>query len=741
MAGMDPNDPMAQFKATFFEECAELTADLEQRLTDLEDGDQDPETINAVFRAVHSIKAGGGAFQFTDLVNFTQKYEAVLDDLRSDRLELGADIIELLIRAADIQADLIAAAQTDEPVGEGYGQDVIDRFDELLGGDHSNAATKATQASASVSATVVQTTSSIPATGGDDEGANVFRIRFQPHADLFRHANEPLLLIRELKDLGELDVYVEHVQLPMLSTLDPESSYFHWEMVLRTEADKDAVAEVFEFVEDDCDLVILNEAVEHDKAEEGVDYGMFIDLTTGEQVADTSDPSAVPVESTAVIEAKTSLVPQPQVAKQAVPTPQAGPKSSHIKATSIRVDLDRVDKLVNMVGELVITQSMLAQHLSNSEFDRNQQIMNGFEELSMHTRELQENVMAIRMQPVKSVFARMRRLVRDLGPKLGKKVKLVTRGEDTEVDKTVIEELVDPLTHMIRNSLDHGLEQPDERAANGKGPEGTIVLSAEHRGGRIIIEIIDDGRGINRPKVLSKAKEKGIIDANATLTDEEIDNLIFAPGFSTADEVSDVSGRGVGMDVVRQNITSLGGRITVTSAPGKGTTTSLLLPLTLAVLDGMIVQVGDEHYVIPINNILESIRPTRQNVHKLMSGATVLKVRGNYIRLVSLARIFGVPDAVTDPCEGLVVLAETDTGQPIGLMVDSLLGQRQVVMKSLESNYSAIDGISAATILGNGKVCLIVDVEGLSECEKQHSGSMSIGDIESQIKQQTAVAE
>ncbi len=470
-------------------------------------------------------------------------------------------------------------------------------------------------------------------------------------------------------------------------------------------------------------------------AEEGVDYGIFVDLT--------ANPDEIYAATEAVVtpaaQAESEVQPATAAVSAKVAAPEAGAapakqKSTHIKATSIRVDLDRVDKLVNMVGELVITQSMLAQHMTSIDLAKNQQIMNGFEELSMHTRELQENVMAIRMQPVSSVFARMRRLVRDLAPKLEKKVKLITRGEETEVDKTVIEELVDPLTHMIRNSMDHGLETPAEREANGKPAEGTVKLSAEHRGGRIIIEIADDGRGINRPKVLQKAKEKGIIDANANLTDEEIDQLIFAPGFSTADQVSDVSGRGVGMDVVRQNITSLGGRITVTSVPGKGTTTSLLLPLTLAVLDGMIVEVGSENYVVPINNILETVRPQPKDVHKLMSGARVMKVRGQYIRLVSLAKIFKVNDAVSDPCKGLVVLAETDTGQPVGLIVDKLIGQRQVVMKSLESNYSSIDGISAATILGNGKVCLIIDVEGISTTEKKMTGDVTMRDMERVIE-------
>jgi len=733
-AGHD--DPFAQFKVTFFEECAELLADMEQHLADLESGSYETETLHAIFRAVHSIKAGASAFSFARLVEFSHKFEFLLDELRDGKLAVEPDLVETLFRGFDVLSDLIGFSQNGEIVEGSYGQDALDQIERFLAGnggagngsskngsaeDDQGLATVAAAASASVDAGEAAV---------EKDNSKHFRIEFTPHEAMYRHANEPLLIIRELKDLGRTETTIDISRLPSLQALEPEDAYFSWVFDLWTTHEREDIDEVFEFVIDDCDLTIVtldstDEVVSVDvspcrvDADEDDGFGFFVDVSavsagtvSAIEVPKEEKPAAAAAESPAAS-------PSPAVSVPAAPpagSAQAGGSAaSAVKAASIRVDVDRVDRLVNMVGELVITQSMLAQEIELGAQMSADRVGTGMDELSMHIRELQENVMSIRMQPVKSVFSRMPRIVRDVSKKLGKKVRLVTVGEDTEVDKTVIEELADPLTHMIRNSLDHGLETPDERREAGKAEEGTIRLSAEHRGGRIVIEIIDDGRGINREKVLSLAKEKGVISADAQLSDNEIDNLIFAPGFSTAEEVTDLSGRGVGMDVVRRNIQSLGGRVSVQSFPGKGTRFRLMLPLTLAVLDGMIVGVADQKYVVPINSIIETVRPPKKDVEMLVGGGSVIRIRGDYIRVLPISQVFGLEGGECDPSKGLVVLAETEGGRAVGLLVDALAGQQQVVIKSLETNFKAVEGIASATILGDGSVCFILDIDGLSK--------------------------
>jgi len=548
-----------------------------------------------------------------------------------------------------------------------------------------------------------------------------YRIRFEPHADLLRKANEPLLLIRELRGLGRAVVQVDLSNLPPLTEIDPEGAYFAWTIDLETEASLEAIQEVFEFVVDDCrlDIQLLADGATPMAGEDAP-----VPETEGAVVAAAAPavPAAAPARDVVVSNTGTAVA-APGAANAARPASgaEAHPAGGNAglggmsAATSIRVDLDKVDRLVNMVGEIVITQAMLTQQMQGLQIDKYPELIMGLEQMAQHTRELQESVMAIRAQPVKTVFARLPRLVRELASSLGKEIKLVTVGENTEVDKTVIEQLSDPLTHMIRNAIDHGVEIPAERVAAGKPEEGTIMLSAEHRGGRIVIEIADDGAGINRARVRQKAIEQGLIGVEQPMSDEDIDNLIFHPGLSTAKEVSNISGRGVGMDVVKKNLQELGGRVHVQSSPGIGSRFSLSLPLTLAVLDGMIVTVGAERYVIPLTSIIESLRPRSQDVSSLVGQGDVLSVRGEYVRLVHLARIFDISDAISDPTKGLVVLVEVEGGEKIGLVVDELLGQQQIVVKTLETNYRQIDGIAAATILGDGRVALILDVGGLSE--------------------------
>jgi two-component system chemotaxis sensor kinase CheA len=658
-----------RFRATFFEECAEILPELDERLSSLHVGEVDAETLNAIFRAVHSIKAGAAAFNFNALVEFAHVFEALLDRLRDNRIQHTDQVFNVIVRAGDVLAELVEAARAGRDVPEGFSAGVAAELQDLLSGVQDRPP-----------AAPVSAARSEPDPAPED-AIKTYRIVFEPHRELFRHANEPLLIIRELKRLGELTVACSPANLPDLASLDPEDAYLSFTFNLCTSEPYAAVAEVFEFVDQDCSLVIEGGCVETASAaaDEGVSEGP----------------------------------PLPTDALPAGPKPPAAARSSKAGVTSIRVDLARVDRLVNMVGELVITQAMLAQQLADQGGGQRQQWIQGSEELAAHTRELQECVMAIRMQPVRSVFARMPRLVRDIASKLGKQVRLVTSGDQTEVDKTVIEELADPITHMIRNAIDHGIEPVEARLAAGKSEAATIELSAAQRAGNILITIADDGAGIDRQKVLQRAIAKGIVREDAKLSDDEINSLIFAPGFSTATEVTEVSGRGVGMDVVRRNITNLGGRVQISSTPGKGTRFTLVIPLTLAVLDGMLVAVGNEKYILPLASIIETMRPDQRQVRAVAADMQVLAIRGEFIRLIPLHRVLNVQGAVSEPWKALVVVVETENGSKAGLIVDELIGQQQVVVKSLTENSEPVHGISGATILGNGRVALILDLEGI----------------------------
>jgi two-component system, chemotaxis family, sensor kinase CheA len=661
-----------RFRATFFEECAEILPDLEERLCSLRVGEVDAEGLNAIFRAVHSIKAGAAAFNFTVLVEFAHVFEAMLDRLRDDRIQRSEQVFDVIVRAADVLAELVEAAKDNREPPKGFGADVAAELQELLSAAPEDRAPAPKETAPEHE----------PA---PEHGVRTYRIQFEPLRELFRHANEPLLIIRELKRLGPLSVECNASKLPSFAQLDVEDAYLSFVFRLETSEPYAFVAEAFEFVDQDCVLKIEDLSREAEDASEAGETDHEDDHETEEAKPAKGAPSA-----------------QKPLATQ-----------SSKGATSIRVDLARVDRLVNMVGELVITQAMLAQQLLDQSGGQRQQWIQGSEELAAHTRELQECVMAIRMQPVKSVFARMPRLVRDISSRLGKKVKLVTSGDQTEVDKTVIEELTDPITHMIRNAIDHGVESEAARLAAGKPAVATVELSAAQRAGNILITISDDGAGIDRQRVLQSAIAKGVVREDAKLSDDEIHNLIFAPGFSTAEKVTEVSGRGVGMDVVRRNISNLGGRIQIQSNPGKGTRFTLVIPLTLAVLDGMLVAIGKEKYILPLQSIVGTIRPDKRQVRTVTGGAQVVSVRGEYIRLIPIHRIFNVQGAITDPTKALLVVVESENGVKTGLVVDELIGQQQVVVKSLTENSEPVRGISGATILGNGRVALILDLEQL----------------------------
>jgi len=742
-------DAMAEIRQTFFEECAEQLAELEAGLLAIENGEADSDTVNAVFRAVHSIKGGAGAFSLDDLVRFAHIFETTLDELRSNRLEATDTVIKVMLRSGDALADLVTVAR-DGGVADAVRNDgLAAELKALVGGG----ATETEDAAGEDDNQGMGDLDFVPIAvdlddllgGGDDaedDGETTFHISFKPHEGLYSKANEAAVVLRDLCKLGEAEVTCDTSELPQLQDLDPESAYLTWNIELRTSATEEAVREIFEFVEWDCDLTIEADKPEGDAGGFDSDLAEILARIRGdvpaeapeetveapEAAAPDAEPDAedeTPAAPAAAAAAEPASVPAaaPEPVANAVPKAmpseaKAAPESDGKPATAttaaaqtIRVDLERVDRLIDLVGELVIHQVMLSQRAYQAGLARTSELAVGLDELEQLTRGIQDSVMAIRAQPVKSVFQRLPRLAREVAEISGKTVRLVTEGEWTEVDKTVIERLADPLTHMLRNAIDHGLEKPDVRVAAGKPAEGVVKVAAMHRSGRIVIEITDDGAGINRPKVQEIAVGKGLISADANLTNEEIDNLIFAPGFSTASSVSELSGRGVGMDVVKRSIQALGGRVSITSEPGKGSIFTMSLPLTLAVLDGMIVTVGDQTVVVPLTAIIETLQPKPEEVKSFGGDARLVKVRDSFLPLVDVGRELGFTDQPTDATGGVAILVEAEKGLRSALLVDAIQGQRQVVIKSLETNYGNVPGIAAATILGDGRVALILDVD------------------------------
>jgi two-component system chemotaxis sensor kinase CheA len=660
----------------------------------------DKEVVNAVFRAVHSIKGGAGAFGLAELVRFAHKFETALDDIRSDRLEATQDVLKVLFRSADWLADLVRASRDGAPIDASKSDALIVELEALGGGAREPV----------VEAPVEFTPMTLDLDLGMDFGAPEaaagpagFAIRFVPTRKMYASGSEAALILRDLARLGDVAVECDAGALPLLDALDPEESYLAWSIELTADAIEPTVRDVFEWVESDCalDITPLGGAPEPFQAIEAA--------PEFEPIA-TPEPAPEPVK----IEA-----PKAAPKAEAKPEAKADAKSEGKAAAAsgeqatVRVALDRVDRLINLVGELVINQAMITQCVHDEGLARVPAVANALDEFKQLTREIQESVMAIRAQPVKSLFQRMARIVRESGDATGKKVKLVTEGENTEVDKTVVERLSDPLTHMIRNAVDHGLESTQKRIEAGKPAEGVVRLTAAHRSGRVVIEISDDGAGINRARVREKAIEKGLIPADSQLTNSEIDNLLFLPGFSTAQTVSNLSGRGVGMDVVKRAVQALGGKISISSRPGNGTTFSISLPLTLAVLDGMVVSVAGQTLVAPLTAIKETLRPNPRDVHGIGIDGAVVAIRGEFLPLIDVGRELGFRREATDIRSSVVLSVETDGGVRNALLVDSIQDQRQVVIKSLEDNYGAVPGVAAATILGDGRVALILDVDAL----------------------------
>ncbi len=666
-------DEMQRFKETYIAECFELLEDMEEKLLGLDENSPDMEELNAIFRCAHSIKGGSGAFGFNQIKNFTHILEELLDKMRDGKILPTREVIDTLLASVDIVKQMVVAGQKGEAVSDDFGSDVARHLKRISSDDSS--------------ITNLNKNEQKQVEEQNNDEISVFDIDFKPKPGMFLTGNEPLLIIRELKNLGVLTSGPDISNVPDIYKIDAETCYIIWNFTLETEYNIDRIKEVFEFVEGDCELKIT-------------------------KIAGFAKPRTNKNEPKQTISKEVDTIKTINVTENSKKENQEVENKSSAAVTSIRVDVYKVDRLVNMVGEIVITQAMIAAQAGRLHLDDYPELMQGLATLSQHTLELQEAVMSVRMQPVKSIFSRMPRIVRDLSRQLGKDIRLEMEGENTELDKTVIEQLNDPLVHMIRNSVDHGIDKPESRIARGKLAQGLITLSAEHTGGKILIKISDDGLGINRPKVLAKAKEKGLVAQDANLTDSEIDNLIFMPGFSTADVVSDVSGRGVGMDVVKRNIEGLGGSVNVISKTGEGSTFIVTLPLTLAILDGMIVEVGKEKYIIPIGNILETLKPRTEEIRKIAYANDLVNVRGEFIQLVYLCKVFGIKNAVEDASKALVVLVENGHDK-FGLVVDELIGQQQVVIKSLEENSQAVQGISAATILGDGKVSLILDVSSL----------------------------
>jgi two-component system chemotaxis sensor kinase CheA len=699
-------DTMAAIRETFFQECEEQLGELEVGLVAMDEGEADSETVNAVFRAVHSIKGGAGAFELDRLVRFAHVFETALDLIRSEKLAPTSAVLKTMLHSADVLADLVKAARTDEPFDETRVESLIDELKGLTG--QSRDASDGDKAGEQAEPLDFQpVTLSIDDEPEPAPAATTYTIRMTPWPDLYRKGNETVRLLRELARLGDVSTACDTRALPLLDALDPEGAYLTWRVELATARNAATIEEVFEFVVDDCELEIVpsrsgatGEAPQLSPIPEiGIAPVAADPVDSGERSAGESRAQ----EDEARCQA-------PRAAQEAEKArPEQG--KAEAAAPTIRVDLERVDRLINLVGELVINQAMLSQRVMEAGLARSSSVAAGLGALEQLTREIQEGVMAIRAQPVKPLFQRMSRIVRELTDATGKSVRLRTEGEATEVDRTVIERLADPLTHMIRNAVDHGVETPDVRAAAGKAAQGEVKLSAAHRSGRIIIEVSDDGAGIDRPRVRAIAVKKELIAPDAQLSDGEIDNLLFLPGFSTATSVSNISGRGVGMDVVKRSIQALGGRISIASRQGLGSTFSLSLPLTLAVLDGMVVKVADQTLVVPLTAIVETLRPKRSDVHALGLDARVISDRGGFVPLIDVGQELGYRKAAADPFAGVVLIVETEVSTRCALVVDAIHDQRQVVIKSLEANYRQVPGIAAATILGDGRVALILDID------------------------------
>lgn len=647
---------LARFHQAFFEESFERVDAMEQGLLQLEGGGDNAETVNDIFRAAHSIKGGAATFGFAAAAEFTHHVETLLDSVRNGSRAVDPALVALLLRSADQVRALLNAARDNGVADAALSAQLQHELQAALAGQ-----AVATERAEAVAA----------ARGG-------WRIVFKPHADLFSSGNDPLRILRGVETLGPLQTELHFAGgTPALAEADPLSCHLWWSLHLQGDATEQQLREMFAWVEDECEL--------------------SLEPVVGTVVAAAAPGKVVPIIPAAASPGAMPAASAPAAAKSRAPA-----------ESSIRVSTDKIDGLINLVGELVITQASLTQYTQGLDPLVHERLLASVQQLEQTARLLQESVMSTRMLPIDSVFSRFPRMVHDLAARLDKQVRLQTIGEGTELDKSVIEKIGDPLTHLVRNCVDHGIETPAERMGAGKPAQGTMTLTAAHQGGQIVIEVIDDGRGLSRQRIIDKARGNGLAVAD-NAADSDVWNLIFAPGFSTAAEVTDVSGRGVGMDVVRRNIESLGGEVELKSQEGAGTTVRIRLPLTLAIIDGMFVAVGGETFIVPLNGVIESLQPLPEQIKRVSGQGQVLRLRDEYIPMVSARELYRVPGASREAHQLIAVIVEAE-GRKLAILVDDLLGQQQAVIKSLEAHYRRVFGVAGATILGDGRVALIVDV-------------------------------
>ncbi|MBU1424764.1 MAG: chemotaxis protein CheW [Gammaproteobacteria bacterium] len=691
---------MSQFYQVFFEESAEHLANMESLLLALDLDAPDPDQLNAIFRAAHSIKGGSGTFGFTDMTEVTHVLETLLDRIRKNEIAITSEMVDAFLLAGDVLRGLLEAHQNGSLADEAASLAIREKLQKLTAASIGAGNTKPSD--------VPAPTSKEPEVPAAANGQYVYQIRFVKNRTNFKKKEQLDNLLQALRDIGTISnqkIESNSVSLTLISSTSEEDLREAFMFFIKPE-------QLTLTVQDNPS--VTNKS----KTDDELGYGFFVDPENLKSDVENAQGYGFFVElENQPQPAASGQILQPEEIPQRRATDKAPTAATVAAETSIRVSVEKVDQMINLVGELVITQAMLAETVSGMDQVLYERLINGLAQLDRNTRDLQESVMSVRMMPINFVFSRFPRVVRDLASKLEKKVQLKTVGEGTELDKGLIEKISDPLTHLVRNSLDHGIELPEERIAKGKDPQGTITLRAAHQGGNIVIEVEDDGAGLNREKILAKAREKGI-PFNDNISDADVWLMIFAPGFSTAEIVTDVSGRGVGMDVVKRNIDSIAGRVEITSRPGQGCTVTIRLPLTLAILDGLSIAVGEQTYIVPLSFISESLQPGATDIKNVSGQGQVVLVRGEYVPMIALHQVFNIKPKVTRPEEGILVLLEAE-GKKVALFVDELVGQHQVVIKSLETNYRKVAGMSGATIMGDGRVAMIMDVPALVKLAQQ----------------------